>query len=82
MKLMAVLVTLALVVAGGSWYLRRSGRRALLRFRARVDRFKLASRKSVRERLLNDPAIGAAVATHARETGQSDAAVWKRVAIE
>ena len=68
------------VIAGtGSWYARRAGRRALLHYRARVDRFKLASRKSVRERLLNDPGIHAAVAAHARETAQPETTVWKRV---
>jgi glycerol-3-phosphate O-acyltransferase len=73
-------LAIAVVVAiGASWYVRRAGRRALLHFRARVDRFKLASRKSVRERLLNDPAIAAAVAAHAKETGQAVPAVWKRV---
>jgi glycerol-3-phosphate O-acyltransferase len=60
--------------------LRRSGRRALLRFRARVDRFKLASRRAVRARLLDDAVIAAAVAEHARATGLSAAATWKRVA--
>ena len=53
------LAAAAAIVAVGAWYARRSGRRALLRFRARVDRFKLASRKSVRERLLADSAIAA-----------------------
>jgi len=67
------------LAAGGSWYARRAGRRALLRFRARVDRFKLASRKSVRERLLADERIGAAVRAHAKDTGTSEAAAWKRV---
>jgi glycerol-3-phosphate O-acyltransferase len=66
-------------VAGGAWYARRSGRRALLRFRGRLDRFKLASRKSVRERLLSDDAIGAAVRAHAADTGTTEAAAWKRV---
>lgn len=76
------LIALVTVIAGavvGTWYARRAGRRALIHFRARVDRFKLASRKSVRERLLNDAAIGTAVAAHARESGRSEAAVWKQV---
>jgi glycerol-3-phosphate O-acyltransferase len=65
--------------AGTAWYLRRSGRRALLRFRARVNRFKLASRKSVRERLLNDALIADAVRNHAASTGISVDAAWRRV---
>jgi glycerol-3-phosphate O-acyltransferase len=64
---------------GGAWYARRSGRRALLRFRGRLDRFKLASRKSVRERLLNDPVIAQAVRAHATSNAESEPAAWKRV---
>jgi glycerol-3-phosphate O-acyltransferase len=67
------------LVSSGVWYARRSGRRALLQFRARVDRFKLASRKSVRERLLNDPVIADAVRAHAASTAGSEPAAWKRV---
>jgi glycerol-3-phosphate O-acyltransferase len=70
---------IAALTVAGTWYARRSGRRALLRFRARVDRFKLASRRSVRARLLGDAVIAAAVRAHAAETGASEAVVWKRV---
>ena len=59
----------AIVVVGG-WYARRSGRRALLHFRARVDRFKLASRKSVRARLLGDSAIASGGARSRRDGGR------------
>jgi len=76
---LVILAAAALLLSGGGWYARRSGRRALLRFRARVDRFKLASRKSVRERLLNDPVIADAVVAHAASTGTSEATAWKRV---
>jgi len=72
-------VIVVVTIAASSWYARRSGRRALLRFRARVDRFKLASRKAVRERLLSDAAIGDAVRAHAAEVGVSEAAAWRRV---
>jgi len=64
---------------GVTWYARRSGRRALLRFRARVDRFKLAGRKAVRRRLIFDPIIRDAVVAHAEETNATEAAVWARV---
>ena len=80
--LVAIGVALALVIAaifGGRWYVRRSGRRALLRFRARVDRFKLASRASVRERLLNDPVVAAAVANHVASGAMPTEAAWRRV---
>src|SRR5205814_1186049 len=43
------------------------------------DRFKLAGRKAVRERLINDPAIDAAVRAHAAETKVTIAAAWDRV---
>ncbi|MEO7085915.1 MAG: 1-acyl-sn-glycerol-3-phosphate acyltransferase [Gemmatimonadaceae bacterium] len=81
MKLwIAVLVILAVLgIAGSRWYARRSGRRALIHFRARVARFKFATRKSVRERLLNDPAIIVAVRDHAAETGTREDQVWPRV---
>lgn len=58
---------------------RRSGRRALLHFRGRMDRFKLASRKSVRARLLADSGIAAAVRSHAADVGEPEEATWKRV---
>ena len=38
-----------------------------------------ASRKAVRERLLNDPAVAAAVRDHAASTGMTVDDVWKRV---
>lgn len=76
---LVILAAAALLLSGGGWYARRSGRRALLRFRARVDRFKLASRESVRERLLNDPVIADAVVAHAASTETSEATAWKRV---
>ncbi|HXT17919.1 MAG TPA: 1-acyl-sn-glycerol-3-phosphate acyltransferase [Gemmatimonadaceae bacterium] len=63
----------------GTWYARRAGRKALLRFRARVDRFKLASRKSVRDRLLADASIGDAVRAYAAANDVSETAAWRRV---
>jgi glycerol-3-phosphate O-acyltransferase len=57
----------------------RLAARTVLRSRTHVDRFKLAGRDFVREQLLADPAIAAAVEHHARETGDSPEAVWKRV---
>jgi glycerol-3-phosphate O-acyltransferase len=80
--LVVIGVALGLAIAAilaGRWYARRSGRRALLRFRARVDRFKLASRASVRERLLNDPVVAAAVANHVVSGAMSTEAAWRRV---
>lgn len=76
---LAILAVLCVSSVGGAWYARRAGRKALLRFRARVDRFKLASRKAVRERLLDDPAIADAVAAHAVANDVSVGAAWARV---
>jgi glycerol-3-phosphate O-acyltransferase len=57
----------------------RLGRRAVLRNRARIDRFKLASRAHVRARLLADATIGDAVRAHAAENGIAERAVWATV---
>ena len=55
------------------------GRRALLRSRARIDRFKLASRQHVRERLMEDDVIADAVRRHADENGMPQHEAWRRV---
>jgi len=57
----------------------RLGRRALLRNRARIDRFKLASRAHVRARLLADVTVADAVRTHAAEHGIAERDVWTTV---
>src|SRR5689334_12652741 len=57
----------------------RLARRAALRFRSRIDRYKLARRRFVRERLIGDPEIAAAVREHARENGVSEADAWRKV---
>ncbi len=48
---------------------------------ARIDRFKLASRAQVRDRLLGDAEVGAAVRRHAAEQGTTEEAVWARVEV-
>jgi glycerol-3-phosphate O-acyltransferase len=77
----SVAVLMAAVVAMALFrrYANHVAARALLRHRARVDRFKLASRKHIRERLLDDPVILDAAREHAREAGTSDAAALARV---
>ena len=82
MRLMILLGGAAAVVILG-WllgrrYADRLAARALLRHRARVDRFKLANRRHVRAALLADPVIAEAVREHARETSQSEASAWRR----
>lgn len=74
----AAAVVVVAVLAGRA-YARRSGKRALLRHRARVDRFKLASRAHVRAQLLEDPVIAEAMREHAAETGESPARALHRV---
>src|SRR5688572_1486412 len=72
----------ALVALATAFVLRRKanrlGARAVLRHRARIDRFKLASRAHVRDRLMRDPQILAAAREHARELGVSDSVALKR----
>lgn len=59
--------------------LTRLGRRALMHNRARVDRFKLASRAHVRERLLGDGEIVEAVREHAETHAISEDDAWRKV---
>ena len=57
----------------------RATARAVRRFRARVDRFKLTSKAYVRDTLLRDPAVIEAARAHAREHGVTAAAAMRRV---
>jgi glycerol-3-phosphate O-acyltransferase len=60
-------------------YLTLLGRRALLHNRARVDRFKLASRAHVRARLLADERVAEAVREHAKAQGIAERQAWATV---
>ena len=81
--------TLALIAAAGCLAaltlfflratLRRMGRRALLRFRARVDRYKFAEKQQIIDELLRDPAIATAVAQHVHDGHDTTDATWVRV---
>ena len=55
------------------------GRRALLRFRARVDRYKFAEKQHIVAALLTEPAIAQAVTEHARAAGRPRPSAWERV---
>jgi glycerol-3-phosphate O-acyltransferase len=79
--LYAALATIvaAVAIAFGRRFADRIAARALLRHRGRFDRFKLASRAHVRERLLSDPAIATAMGEHMTETGESAEATLRRV---
>jgi glycerol-3-phosphate O-acyltransferase len=57
----------------------RMAARAVLRYRSRVDRFKLIGRAAVRARLLADTEVAAAVREHALEHGSSEGEAWRRV---
>ena len=72
-------VVLIVAIVVGRRYANRSAKRALLRHRARVDRFKLANRAHIRAQLVSDPDIAEAIRAHARETGLSEAEALKRV---
>ncbi|MBA3852797.1 MAG: hypothetical protein C0503_00190 [Gemmatimonas sp.] len=79
-------VPLAVVVVLGAaalWLWRRwtarLARRAILRFRARIDRFKLTGKRYIVQSLLADERIAEAVTAHAAEHGVPRAQVWRRV---
>jgi glycerol-3-phosphate O-acyltransferase len=57
----------------------RMAARAALRFRGRIDRYKLARRRFVRAELLQEPAIAEAVRRHAATTGMTEEDTWRRV---
>jgi glycerol-3-phosphate O-acyltransferase len=58
--LVGLLLLAAAALLGRRW-LRGMGRQTVLRFRARLDRFKFVSRHAVRSELINDPIITAAI---------------------
>jgi glycerol-3-phosphate O-acyltransferase len=57
----------------------RMALRAIHRSGARIDRFKLTRKRFIRETLLADPAIAAAVNEHSTQEGVSEGETWKRV---
>jgi glycerol-3-phosphate O-acyltransferase len=65
-----------------AWLQRRGFRSALAirrEFRARIDRFHFTDKDLVRQALLEDSEIAAAVRKHVQETGETEAAAWSRV---
>lgn len=73
-----VVVVIAAIVAGRRW-LNRLAVRAIMRFRPRIDRFKLTSKPYITAELLEDDRIGAAVRAHAAEHRIAEADVWVTV---
>ncbi|MBK8646674.1 MAG: 1-acyl-sn-glycerol-3-phosphate acyltransferase [Gemmatimonadetes bacterium] len=82
-RTIGLLLALLVVLLGLRWLgratLDRAARRAVLRFRSRVDRFKLTKKHTIVAALLEDEAIGRAVAEHAREHHASPDEAWRRV---
>lgn len=77
--LAGLVVLLPLAVALWRRWTRKAARRALFRFRARVDRFKLTSKRYITDSLLADDRIAAAVDEHAAAHAMPRAAAWVRV---
>ena len=76
---MALLVVLLGLRWLGRATLDRAARRAVLRFRSRVDRYKLTKKHTIVAALLADEAITIAVDEHAREHGATPEETWRRV---
>ncbi|HJP85972.1 MAG TPA: 1-acyl-sn-glycerol-3-phosphate acyltransferase [Gemmatimonadaceae bacterium] len=73
---------MAVAIAAGAVIRQRASRialRAVRRSGARIDRFKLTRKPFIRETLLSDPGIAAAVKEHAAEQGVSEQQAWNRV---
>ncbi|MGH7718350.1 MAG: 1-acyl-sn-glycerol-3-phosphate acyltransferase, partial [Gemmatimonadaceae bacterium] len=67
------------------WYVRRAAHRAATRavhrFRARVNRFKLTKKSYIKTTLMADAVIEQAVRDHAALHGVPEAEAWRRVAV-
>lgn len=63
------LVGAALLALLSRRWLRRTARREVLRFRARLERYKLVDRKLVKAELMRDSVVREAIAAHAKDHG-------------
>jgi glycerol-3-phosphate O-acyltransferase len=83
-SLTVVLLAVAVAAIGALWLARRwadrAAVRAVRRFGARVNRFKLTRKAYIRDTLLANDRIAAAVEQYAREEGVPVADAWRRVA--
>lgn len=81
----SVSLVVALVAIGvGAWWmvrvtLDRAASRAVLRFRARVDPYKLTKKHTIVAALVSDEAIADAVRRHAALHGETEDEAWRRV---
>ncbi|MBL8961748.1 MAG: 1-acyl-sn-glycerol-3-phosphate acyltransferase [Gemmatimonadetes bacterium] len=77
-------LAVAVLAAVAAWrlartFVRRTTRRALIRFHPRVDRYKLTNKRHIVATLRADPEIAAAVERHAVEHGEAVTRTWARV---
>src|SRR5687768_6191078 len=77
--LSAVLLAVALAYVAARRWGNHLAASSALRFRARIDRYKLARRRFVRAHLLANPAIAQAVKEHATTAGTTEEAAWRTV---
>lgn len=73
---LCALFAIAVLVARA---IKRAGRRTLFQHRSHIDRYKLTRKSYVIARVLTEPDVAEAVRLHARETSESEAAVWQKV---
>ena len=82
-RTLTLLVAIPFALAAAWWLARtaldRAARRSVLRFHARLDRFKLTKKRTIVAALLADEAIAQAVAAHAGEHGTTAEEGWARV---
>ncbi|MFN8571935.1 MAG: 1-acyl-sn-glycerol-3-phosphate acyltransferase [Gemmatimonadaceae bacterium] len=84
MRTWIVELLVAAAVAAAIWrlmqsYARRVARKTVLRFRPRLDRYKLTRKAEIIATLLSEPALAHAVHEHAEAHGIPEADVWLRV---
>lgn len=60
-------------------WVRRSTLRVVRRFEVRLERYKLVARRRIRDELLLDPGVHAAMRAHAAATGQDEPAIRRQV---
>jgi glycerol-3-phosphate O-acyltransferase len=77
--LLALLVVVRVFRRPLTRYTNRVAARSRLKYRGRLDRFKLLGRAHVRGLLLADPVIAAAVGEHVALTGTDQATAWRMV---
>ncbi len=81
---LTIVIAAAVLLAGWlywRYFTRRAAIRVVRRFRARIDRFKLTSKKYIAESLLGDEPIASAVREHAKLHGIAEADVWRTVRV-